>query len=101
MVSPFRDATNGACRAREVNGVPHGKVKGATRAHLSAPCCRDVGDHEICTRDMAAAAARVLGRSVKVREVPLWLARASVSALRPFGSNLWELGQFFGQTRPT
>jgi uncharacterized protein YbjT (DUF2867 family) len=53
------------------------------------------GPEVLSVRDVAAAAARVLGREVRVREVPLWLARSAVGALRPFSRNLWELAQFF------
>ncbi len=46
-------------------------------------------------RDMAEAAGRVLGRRVKVRQVPIGLAQVLVGALRPFSRNAWELAQFF------
>ena len=39
--------------------------------------------------------ARVLDRQVKVRCIPLWLARIGVALLRPFSRNLWEMGDFF------
>ncbi len=46
-------------------------------------------------RGIAEAAGRVLGKDVKVRVVPMWLAKAVVASLRPFSRNAWELGQFF------
>ncbi|HTP26869.1 MAG TPA: NAD(P)H-binding protein [Anaeromyxobacteraceae bacterium] len=53
------------------------------------------GPEVLSVREMAGAAGRVLGCEVKVRELPLWLARGAVGAVRPFSRNLWELGQFF------
>ncbi len=53
------------------------------------------GPDTLTSHDIAAMAARVLGRPVKKRHVPLWLARAAVAMVRPFSRNLWEMGQFF------
>lgn len=53
------------------------------------------GPEVLSVREVAAAAERVLGRRVRVREVPLWLARALTGVLRPFSRDIWELAQFF------
>lgn len=53
------------------------------------------GPQVLSMRDVAAAAGRVLGRRVRVRELPLWAARALAGAIRPFDRNAWELAQFF------
>lgn len=45
--------------------------------------------------DLASLCGRVLEREVKVRNVPLWLAKAGVAAVRPFSRNLFEMGEFF------
>ncbi len=37
----------------------------------------------------------VLKRSVRVRHVPLWLARGLTAALRPFHEDTWQLADFF------
>jgi len=37
---------------------------------------------------------RVLGRPVKTRHVPMWMARAGVAMMRPFSRNRWEIAQF-------
>lgn len=60
-----------------------------------------IGGPEVMTaNDIADRAERVLGKKVKRRHVPMWVARAGVAAIRPFSRNLWELGDFFvGQVR--
>jgi len=55
----------------------------------------DVGGPEvISSRDIAAMCGRVLGREVKVRSLPLWLAKTGVAMVRPFSRNRWEVGHF-------
>ena len=44
---------------------------------------------------LAALCGRVLEREVRVRRVPMWLARAGVAMIRPFSRNLWEMSDFF------
>lgn len=53
------------------------------------------GPEALTTVDIADRAERVLGRRVKRRSLPLWLARAGVACVRPFSRNAWELGDFF------
>jgi uncharacterized protein YbjT (DUF2867 family) len=45
--------------------------------------------------DLAAMCGRVLGREVRVRAVPMWLAKAAVKAVSPFSRGLWEMADFF------
>ena len=53
------------------------------------------GPDALSPRDMAAMSARILGKKVRVRTIPIWLAKAGLACIRPFGRNRWELGQFF------
>lgn len=56
----------------------------------------EVGGPDTYTSDeLADVAARVLGRPVRKRHLPVGLARGVVSLLKPFSRNLWELGDFF------
>lgn len=60
-----------------------------------------IGGPEVMTANgIADRAERVLGKKVKRRHIPMWVASAGVAAIRPFSRNLWELGDFFvGQVR--
>ena len=53
------------------------------------------GPDALSSHDLAAVCGRVLGRKVRVRSVPMWLAKAGLFLVRPFSRNTWELGQFF------
>ncbi|MEO1084231.1 MAG: hypothetical protein AAFY88_08310, partial [Acidobacteriota bacterium] len=44
---------------------------------------------------LAAVCEEVLGRPVRRRHVPLWLARGATAALRPFHEDTWQLADFF------
>ncbi len=59
-------------------------------------CRLPCGGPEVLTpTDIAAMVSRVTGRRVRVRHIPLWLARAGVAMVRPFHQDLWEMAQFF------
>jgi uncharacterized protein YbjT (DUF2867 family) len=45
--------------------------------------------------ELAALCAKILERPVKVRRVPMWVAKAGVACVRPFSKNLHELFGFF------
>ncbi|MEM8710800.1 MAG: SDR family oxidoreductase [Planctomycetota bacterium] len=53
------------------------------------------GPESLDSYDIARACEEVLGTKVRVRRVPLLLARAGVSLLRPFSEDAWQLGDFF------
>lgn len=53
------------------------------------------GPDDYDAESLAALCGRVLGRTVRVRRVPMWLAKAGVSAIRPFSRGTWELADFF------
>lgn len=56
----------------------------------------DVGGPEVLSpREMAEMSEKILGRKVKVKTIPLWLAKAGVFMIRPFSRDTWELAQFF------
>ena len=53
------------------------------------------GPETLDSYDIAGICERVLGRSVRLRRVPLRIARAAVSTIRPFNEDLWQLADFF------
>ena len=53
------------------------------------------GPETLDSYDIARVCERVLGHRVKVRRIPLWVARAGITALRPFHRELWQLLDFF------
>lgn len=56
----------------------------------------DVGGPEVLSpREMAEMCAQIVQRKVKVKTIPLWLAKAGVFMIRPFSRGTWELAQFF------
>ena len=44
---------------------------------------------------LVAVCEQVLGRPVRVRHLPLWLARGATAALRLFHEDTWQLADFF------
>lgn len=53
------------------------------------------GPESLDSYDIARRCQRVLGRRVRVRRIPLWLARAGISVIRPFSEEQWQLADFF------
>ncbi|MCA9715877.1 MAG: SDR family oxidoreductase [Myxococcales bacterium] len=45
--------------------------------------------------ELAALCARILERPVRVRRVPMWLAKGALGCTRPFSRDLYELLDFF------
>ncbi|MCA9606292.1 MAG: SDR family oxidoreductase [Myxococcales bacterium] len=53
------------------------------------------GPDALEVREIGALCGDILGREVRVRVVPLWLAKAGVGATRLFSRNLGQIGEFF------
>lgn len=53
------------------------------------------GPESFDSAGLVAVCEAVLGRSVRTRHVPLWLARAAAAALRPLHEDTWQLADFF------
>jgi len=55
-----------------------------------------VGGPEVLeTLELPKLCERVLVKPVRIRHLPLWLAKAAVAAIKPFNRNLWEMSEFF------
>ncbi|MEM8929659.1 MAG: NAD(P)H-binding protein [Acidobacteriota bacterium] len=53
------------------------------------------GPETFDTAGLVRVCEAALGRSIRVRHVPLWLARAAVAAIRPVHEDIWQLADFF------
>jgi uncharacterized protein YbjT (DUF2867 family) len=52
------------------------------------------GPDMITWRELGDMCGRVLGKPVKTRALPMWLAKGGIAMIRPFSRNRWELAQF-------